>query len=295
MDFYLSIDGEKVGPVSIFRVSELLEAEEITAGTKGWHRDLDGWKPLREISALDTVIERHGSTDTFDKGDETAEDQPPAVIHAKEIIREQKEIDSTWQGPPPLPEVGDLNGVAGVRREVRPFIRFWARMFDYTLVYTVMFLIAGVKIPRPEEGMTLMETIARSMEVAQSPEAIMFAKILIFALIGWHVLEAFLVNYFGTTPGKALFGIRIVTVAGERLGVAQSLTRSFFVYVFGMGLFLSVLPIIGMLFSFYWLMARGDCLWDQQMKLRVESCRLSFGRIMMAVCLFFGILLLQAL
>ena len=62
MDFYLSIDGEKVGPVSIFRVSELLETEEITADTKGWHRDLDGWKPLREISALDTVIERHGSS-----------------------------------------------------------------------------------------------------------------------------------------------------------------------------------------------------------------------------------------
>jgi len=293
MDFYLSIDGEKVGPVSIFRVSELLEAEEITADTKGWHRGLDGWRPLREISALDTVIERHGSTDSFDKGGETAEDEPPAVIHAKEIIREQKETDSTWQGPPPLPEAGDLSGVAGVRMEVRPFVRFCARMFDYTLVYTLAFLFAGVKIPRPEEGMTLTETIARSMEVAQSPEAIMFAKILIFALIGWHVLEALLVNYFGTTPGKALFGIRIVTVAGERLGVAQSLTRSFFVYVFGMGLFLSVLPIIGMLFSFYWLMARGDCLWDQQMKLRVESCRLSFGRIMLAVFLFFGILLLQ--
>lgn len=292
MEFYLSINGEKVGPVGVFKISEWLETEKVTPETKGWHRDLDSWKPLREISALDTVIERHAAAQD---PEEDGDDNPGQVIHAKEIIRESKERDPSWQGPPPLPEVADPGGVAGVRREVRPFIRFWARMFDYTLIYTAVFLFAGVDIPRPEEGLTFLENFERSMEAAQSAEAITFAKILIVSLIAWHVLEAFLIHIFGTTPGKALFGIRVVTVTGDRLAVFLSLTRSFFVYVFGMGLFLSILPIIGMTFSFFRLMATGNCLWDQQLKLRVESCQLSFARIVLAIFLFFGILLLQVL
>ena len=66
----------------------------------------------------------------------------------------------------------------------------------------------------------------------------------------------------GRPPEKPSLGSASLLSRAKRLGVAQSLTRSFFVYVFGMGLFLSVLPIIGMLFSFFRLMARGDCLWD---------------------------------
>jgi hypothetical protein len=58
MDFYLSIDGAKKGPYSIFKVGELLESGEVTAETLAWHRDLTEWTPLSEVPALEMLRER---------------------------------------------------------------------------------------------------------------------------------------------------------------------------------------------------------------------------------------------
>jgi uncharacterized RDD family membrane protein YckC len=278
MEFYLSIDGKKTGPVSIFRVSEMLDAKEISGDTLGWHRDLDGWKPLREIPSLDTFLRQ-----------ELPKPDPPFL---------PEEDAEAVEGMPPLPDTSPdapPSPAPELPREVRPFVRFWARMFDYSLVSVVVLLLSDYSIPQPVEGESTADLFARYMESMRSPEALALAKAQIVALIGWHVLEAFLIHFLGTTPGKALLGIRVVSVEGHKLSVIQSLTRSFFVYVFGMGLHISVLPVIAMTFSFFRLMATGNCLWDQQLKVRVESCRLGPLRIVLAIFVFFGLLLLQSL
>lgn len=277
MEFYLSIDGEKQGPVSIFKVAEWLRSEKITRETLGWHRDLDGWKPLKDIPALETVLLR--------QNDEKEEELPPPP-----------ELPGTSAPPtPPLPsETNDSPPAAILIREARPFTRFWARMFDYTLVSVIVFLFSDVEFPQPQPGESFADMLARYIEQMQEEDARALARTQFLAMVGWHVLEAFLIHFFRTTPGKALFGIRVSGQDGNPVPALRSLGRSFYTYILGAGFYQVPFILIGMTFSFFRLMATGQCLWDQHLKLRVEGRRLSAGRIILAIAAFFGLLLLQS-
>ncbi len=68
MDIYLSIDGQKEGPISQMRVGDWIEAGKVNKDTLGWHRDLDTWKPLGEIAALDTFFQKDPVRTASDSG-----------------------------------------------------------------------------------------------------------------------------------------------------------------------------------------------------------------------------------
>lgn len=280
MEFFVSVAGEKRGPLTIFAVGDLLRDGTLTTDSLAWHRGMDGWKPIREVPALESVLPEE-------------EREKPAPPPEK---REEPPL------PPPLP---GADGTATAERVsgslayatggARPFLRFWARMFDYLVVSTIVVVVSGFRFPEPGEGEAMADWFARYLELTRSEEFLALAKAQFVAMVAWHLLEAFLIHYFGTTPGKALLGIRVAGQDGKRTTVGRSLLRSFLVYVFGMGLHLGVLPLIGMTFSFFRLVATGGCLWDQQLRLRVETCRLGPVRITLAIGAFFGLLLLQTL
>ena len=288
MDFYLSIDGSKQGPYSIFKVGDLLDSGEVTADTLAWHRDLDEWKPLREIAALEAVRERNQAR----KPASLPVSVPPLlpVPASESLIPHAREIGSS-----PLPQVEPAQVFSSVpRAQARPFIRFWARMFDYTAVSVLIFQLSDMVIPHqgPNEGFS--DLFARYMEEMQKPEALNFARTLFLSLIGWHLIEAVLVHLFGTTPGKALFGLNVKTEAGGAIPMLASLGRSFYVYVMGVGFYQFPFIFIGMIFSFFRIQSTGKCLWDQHLKTRVEARPLGGARIVLAICVFFALLLLQS-
>ena len=218
--------------------------------------------------------------------------------------------------PPPLPapepvnphagEIGDAplppTQVAPVFLPVppvdaaraRPFIRFWARMFDYTAVSVLIFQLSDVMVPEALPGDSMTEVFNRYMAEMQKPEALIFARTLFFALIGWHFIEAVLIHLFGTTPGKAIFGVKVKTEDGEPVPMKRALGRSFYVYVMGVGFYQFPLILIGMIFSFFRIQSTGNFLWDQHLKIRVENPPLGALRIGLAFCAFFALLLLQS-
>ena len=286
MDFYLSIDGSKQGPYSIFKVGDLLDSGEATADTLAWHRDLEEWKPLREIAALEAVRERNQAR----KPASLPAPPPMLVPTAETSIPHAAEI-----GGSPLPQVEPVQGApVAAKVPVRPFIRFWARMFDYTAVSVLIFQLSDMVIPHqgPDEGFS--ELFARYLLEMQKPEAITFARTLFLSLIGWHLIEAVLIHLIGTTPGKALFGLSVKTEAGAAVPMPASLGRSFYVYVMGVGFYQFPFIFIGMIFSFFRIQSTGKCLWDQHLKTKVEGRPLSGVRIMLAICVFFALLLLQS-
>lgn len=278
MEFYLSIGGAKQGPYSIFKVGDLLASGEITPETLAWHRELPGWIPVRDVPALEVIFGR--DRDRKPEPPPLPEVSPP---HAQELAGA------------PLPAIEtSMPSLDRTGLQSRPFLRFWARMFDYMVVSVIVFQASDVSIPQQIPGENFAELFNRYLTEMQKPEALVLARTLFFALIGWHLIEAVLIHLFATTPGKALFGLRVTTTAGEKVPMLPSLGRSFFVYVMGVGFYQFPFIVIGMVFSFFRMTSTGKCLWDQQLKLHVDNPPLGVVRIVLAICAFFALFLLQS-
>lgn len=273
MDFYVSIEGQKEGPFSIFKVAEMLETGRIDRDSLVWHQGAENWLPLRDVPALQGVAGKRPVN------------QPPEIPtgeKAEEIIAESRQREKT---------VASNTGP----KNVRPFVRFWARMFDYTLISVIVMLFSDLVPPELEPGESTADFLARVIEQMQSPEGMAHARTQFFALIGWHLVEGMLIHLFGTTPGKFLFGIRVAAPDGTKLSPVKGIGRSYFVYVLGVGFYLFPFILIGMIFSFFRILSAGKCLWDQTMDIEVEYAKLSGVRIMLAISAFFVLIVLQSL
>ncbi len=286
MDFFLSLGGSKAGPYTIFKVGELLESGEATPETLAWHRGLDQWRPIREIPALETVRERN------DPPSAARPESPPPPPSPPRLPLPPEPLPRT-----PLPQSGPASAQVLTRAAVepsRPFVRFWARMFDFTLVSVIVFQFSDFAFPQPLPGENLGQFYTRYFEEMRNPEIVLFARTLFFAHIGWHFLEAVLLHLFGATPGKWLFGLRVRSVEGDRIPFARSLGRAFYVYALGVGFYQFPFILIGMIFSFFRLTTTGLCHWDQHLNTRVEHTPLGVIRIILAICAFFVLLTLQS-
>lgn len=80
--------------------------------------------------------------------------------------------------------------------------------------------------------------------------------------LGYVVLEALLVYFLGITPGKAMLGIQVRCVGEGSMTIGRSLSRACLVFVGGLGLMISVLPLIMMVFSLITLRKKGITMWD---------------------------------
>ena len=157
--------------------------------------------------------------------------------------------EAEWAPAAPAPEP--------VRTVQRPGRRFGARVVDTIVYVMVISFVASLLLP---ELATRMPTDAAKLNpLIKVPVTLALALIdgLVFAL-------------WGTTPGKALFGIRVTTEEGGRLSGSQSFARALQVWVLGMGLGLPLLDLLVPLVSFFHLRGGNPTFWDRAMRLRVE-------------------------
>jgi hypothetical protein len=85
----------------------------------------------------------------------------------------------------------------------------------------------------------------------------------------WIILEAAMLHAWGTTPGKALLGLSVARVDGERLPVGISLLRSIRVYLMGMGMSHPLLLPLCHGFSWWFVRKYGAALWDGASGIRI--------------------------
>lgn len=90
---------------------------------------------------------------------------------------------------------------------VRPWVRYWARMFD---IYSFS-VVGGI----------VLAIIAPQFLEKQNEYAL--GMILIFA---WVFVEALLLSSFQTTPGKWLFKTKVALTSGAHISFSQGLSRS---------------------------------------------------------------------
>lgn len=186
---------------------------------------------------------------------------PPPVV--EKSLKEDPSPNATPL-PPPLPQ--------------RPLYgrRFWARWFDLTL-YAGLWWIC-------------LWAARQNVEAALQNPWVMFLQ-----YVPWFVLEALLIHYTGTTPGKWLLGLNVTNLDGSRLDLAASTRRSLRVMLTGVGFGWGILALFCQTLSYFTAKRLGTTLWDHTGGHRVNDEPLNPLRIVPLVFVFFAAIQMQAI
>ncbi len=164
--------------------------------------------------------------------------------------------------PPPLPQ------------KIFYGRRFWARWFDLSLYSGIWWL--GMWAAR------------------QNIEAVMLNPWVMFLqYVPWFAVEALLLHYVGTTPGKWLLGLHVVNKDSSRLTLAESIRRTLRVMFTGVGFGWGLLAVFCQILSLVTAKRLGSTLWDHTGGHRVDASPLNPLRVIALVLLFFAAAQLQ--
>jgi len=158
--------------------------------------------------------------------------------------------------------------------KVRPWIRFWARLFDITWTTFLLGFAAGYFYP--EEFLQLLS----------KPGGEMLAGLAF--LFAWVFIEPILLATLGTTPGKWLFNIRLVPPSSSKPDFSTALARSFDVWWRGLGMGLPLVSLITLLFAFNTLRKHGQTAWDKNGGFTVVHEPLGAGKLLFAILVLMG-------
>ena len=240
--WYYVKDGSQQGPVDENQLRKLFGSGDLAPETLVWSGSMADWTPASETEAFKDTI---------------ALSRP-----------------SPAQGPPPLPgaptaqvEGLDVPGHLDVP-QVRPWVRYWARMVDICLAGFV--LGAGLLIAVPA---------AEAM-----PDAL-FGMLLMFV---WVFVEAVLLSSWGTTPGKWLLATRVRDSAGRVLTFSEALTRSLSVWVKGLGLGIPVVALVTLIIAHGKLKRDGVTTWDRKGGFVVSHRKIGVLRTIIVILVLFG-------
>lgn len=136
--------------------------------------------------------------------------------------------------------------------EIHPFRRLFARMLDRAFLNILILL--------------LVYSVFRVRPVTR------FGVDFIGYGAAWLliVLEALMISFFGTTPGKWLMGIRIDHYSGDKMPFRAALARSFGVFVQGQGLGIPVYELICMWKSYKKCKEGAEQEWDEECEITYE-------------------------
>lgn len=179
--------------------------------------------------------------------------------------------------PPPLPAVGVPMSSSSDQDAHKPWHRWFARVWlDYIFAGLLLGIILGI--------------VAPDSSILSNDYALAWIAALL-----WIPLEAALLTAFGTTPGKYLVGLRVLTTGGSRLTYPQAIGRSFSVWAIGCAL---LIPLV-LLFTFgsqYNRLKRGQqASWDERGGYAVIHSPLSTGRKVLVTSIVFLVVALIVL
>ncbi len=149
--------------------------------------------------------------------------------------------------------------------EIRPWVRFWARHFDYLLLSIPLIIVLDLALP-----------IWRA--------TFFFQMLWVWPLLSfiWIFIETWTIEHFHTTPGKWMLRVH---VAGADT-YPSALKRGLSVWVKGMGCGIPFVSIIVQIISYFYLKQHKVTRWDEAAKTRTEHARIGRGRVALFVLFF---------
>ncbi len=174
------------------------------------------------------------------------------------------------------PETKPVTAIISAPNQVRPWVRYWARMFE---VYSFSLV-----------GAIILAFIAPQFLEGQNEYAL--GMMLFFA---WIFVEALLLSSFQTTPGKWLFKTKIALTSGAPINFLQALARSFKVWWRGSGTGFPIASIITMIIAHRRLTSNGITSWDKDDGFSVTHETIGVPRVLAAIAFFFVVLVVIAI
>ena len=162
----------------------------------------------------------------------------------------------------------DKNEFSGGASGVRPWVRFWARLFDMQ----IFSLLSGVSL-----GVLFPGTISAIDQLGLLSIAILFTFVFV---------EALLLSIFGTTPGKALFRISLIKKENSGFDYKDGLSRSIKVWWRGLGAGIPFIQIITMMVAYNKLSSNSCTSWDADEGIIVRHDEIGYFRIIFFVVFF---------
>lgn len=222
-------DEEKNGPVSHDELQSLLDRGIIDSSTKIWTDSLANWLPISEVE--------HFNLSSLDE---------TPMITVEKKVEYNRETDQDYVRP-------------------RPWVRFWARMVDYSLFFLVIgFLTSYFGVP-----------IA-----AIQP---FFGMVILFL---WVFVEAAFLSTWGKTPGKWILRVSVRTSQHQKLSYSDGLNRSFSVWWLGMGAAIPIVFLITMIVAAVKLSNTGSTSWDRRSKYRIFHGKIGTVRTLIVILYF---------
>jgi len=281
-------DKKAAGPVTEEELWDLLNTGEITKDSLVWKEPMEKWLPFSEVHEL--RLPPRAKPPPMPEPEEVSVDEDSSFKAPEAPEDEEKE--ETYENvekvvfKSPDYEAGETTTIDAEYEEevsqVRPWVRFLARMTDYYIFSMLFSLLVSILFPDFMKQMSEMLTQQMS---AQGSESVEFQSILTLIILRvvitfiWVFIEAFTISRYGTTFGKSLLGTKVLDQDGELLPYDRSLKRSYGVWLKGMGAGFALISWLTMLFGYQMLKRDGYNSWDKDAGSKVVHSYFSSRRL----------------
>jgi uncharacterized RDD family membrane protein YckC len=157
----------------------------------------------------------------------------------------------------------------------RPWVRYFARIFDFMLAGAILGMVLGFVAPELLEDSPIMDNLYG-----------------LACLAGWVLIEPLFVSIWAATPGKLLFNTRIVCARGGPITYERALSRSARVWWRGLACGLPLVSLVTLIVANRNLCRDGFSSWDRNGDTLVEHRPIGAGRAFLIALLFIGFVLL---
>lgn len=161
-------------------------------------------------------------------------------------------------------------------QEVRPWVRYFARMFDYSL-------------------MGLIVDYAAVLLTGKTLSSVPWVKYVGVYSFLWILIEALLLASWGTTPGKFLLRITVRKSGGHKPAFSEAFYRSVMVWTAGVGCGIVLAEVITELASYMRLKQEGRTWYDEKCGYTVGHEKIGLPRALIFAALQIGMILLSVL
>ncbi|AVP97368.1 hypothetical protein C7S18_09250 [Ahniella affigens] len=281
---------DALGPMSRSQLDRLIAQRKLSSSCLAWHADLAEWRPLygslggstsnAANAAADAASGAQASPKTQEQIAQTSKAQRKAQLQAQQeaqqVVQANKTADSARerankqrqaqrkQAPPQTaqPAASDADKAkeqaANAAFSVLTLRRLGARVIDYLLVMPIL-LAALFALLQQQFGFWPGRTAGEL-----DPNGLVWLGFVLAV-----PAEAIMLAFFGTTIGKALFGLQVRNHRNEKPNLSVAFGRQTSVFVRGMALGIPVLSFIAILVAAIQTLSAKVAPWDQRRGLRV--------------------------
>jgi len=249
--YYVDPKGETAGPVDFGGLVEAFRANGTGLDTMVWIDGMAGWAKAAETPTIVERLRQRRSTVPPPRG--------PGAVPAARI--DSSRAEASFE----------------LTADTHPWRRFFARRLDtflggflFAFVFGLLYVLAAVLSPA---SAALLGSFLN--------EWVIILPIIPFI---W-VFEALCLSSFGTTPGKALYGISMRR-NGELLSFRLAFWRAFTVFVKGEGLWIPLVVLITNSIGYTALTRDGQTTWDRDGDIVVRHRPFSVLRIVVLIVIW---------